>query len=67
MSIMKVIEVMGDSPKSFADAVDSAIAEAGKTVKGIKSAWVKDQNVIVSNGKISSYRVALKITFEVNP
>ena len=65
MSVMKVIEIMGDSPKSFEDAVDQAVAAAAKSVNGIKSAWVKDQNVIVADGKVSSYRVALKITFEV--
>jgi len=66
MAVMKVIEIMGDSPKSFEDAVDQAVAAAAKSVDGIKSAWVKDQNVVVTNGKVSSYRVSLKITFEVN-
>ena len=65
MAVMKVIEIMGDSAKSFEDAVDQAIAAAAKSVDGIKSAWVKDQNVVVQNGKVSAYRVTLKITFEV--
>lgn len=66
MAVMKVIEIMGDSAKSFEDAVDQAVAAAAKSVDGIKSAWVKDQNVVITNGKVSSYRVVLKITFEVN-
>jgi len=66
MAVMKVIEIMGDSAKSFEDAVDQAVAVAAKSVDGIKSAWVKDQNVVITNGKVSSYRVVLKITFEVN-
>ena len=65
MAVMKVIEIMGDSAKSFEDAVDQAVAAAAKSVDGIKSAWVKDQNVVITNGKVSAYRVTLKITFEV--
>ena len=65
MAVMKVIELMGDSSKSFQEAIDSAIEEASHSVKGIKSAWVKDQSVVVKKGKASSYRVVVKITFEV--
>lgn len=63
MSIAKVTEVISSSTKSFDDAVENGIARASKTLKGIKSAWVADQNVIVTDGKISEYRVVLKITF----
>lgn len=66
MAVMKVIELMGDSSKSFEDAIDNAIEEASKSVKGMKSAWVKDQSVVITNGKASSYRVVMKITFEIN-
>ncbi len=63
MSIAKVTEVISSSTKSFDDAVENGVSRASKTLKGITSAWVADQKVIVKNGKISEYRVAMKITF----
>ena len=63
MSIAKVTEVISSSTKSFDDAVEQGIARASKTLKGITGAWVADQKVTVNNGKISDYRVVLKITF----
>ena len=65
MATLKVIEVMADSKKSWRDAVENAVKEASKTVKNIKSVWVKDQTAMVDNGEITSYRVHTKITFEV--
>lgn len=66
MSVVKVIEIMSDSSKSWDDATAKGIAKAAKTLKGIKSAYVQDQSVTVgSNGKISSYRVTLKVSFEI--
>ncbi len=65
MAVLKVIELMGDSSKSFEDAIGQAVEEAGKTVKGIKSAWVKDQSVVVKGGEVKSYRVVVKISFEI--
>ncbi len=66
MSVVKVIEVLSSSKKSWEDATASAIVKASKSVKNIKSAWVKDQSVTVKNGKVSEYRVALKISFELD-
>ena len=66
MSVVKVIEVLSSSKKSWEDATASAIVKASKSVKNIKSAWVKDQSVTVKNGKVSEYRVALKISFQLN-
>ena len=63
MSVAKVIEIISSSPTSFDDAIRKGIARASKTVNGITAAWVKDQNVEVSNGKVTEYRVLLKITF----
>jgi len=63
MSIAKVTEVISSSTKSFDDAVEKGVERASKTLKGITSAWVADQKAIVTNGKISEYRVAMKITF----
>lgn len=63
MSVAKHIEITSDSTKSFEDAVQEGIRRAGKTVKGIRSAWVKDQQVLVENDKVATYRVNMKVTF----
>ena len=65
MSVLKVIEIMSSSNKSWEDATANAVMEASKSVKGIASAYVQDQSATVSNGKISEYRVTVKITFKV--
>ena len=62
---MKVIEVLSNSKKSWEDATNQAIKNASKSVKNIKSAYVQDQSVVVKGNKVSEYRVALKVTFEV--
>lgn len=62
-SIAKVTEVICSSSKSFDDAVENGIKRASKTLKGITGAWVADQKVTVSDGKIDDYRVVLKVTF----
>lgn len=63
MSIAKVTEITSTSTKSFEDAVENGVERANKTLKNVTSAWVADQSVSVSNGKISSYQVRMKITF----
>lgn len=63
MSIAKVTEIIASSNKSFEDAIENGIKRASKTIKGISSAWVKDQSVTVKNGKVDEYRVNLKVTF----
>ena len=63
MSIAKIIELSAESPKSFEDAIQSGITKASKTVHNIKSAWVKEQHVVIDNGKVTLYRVDLKVTF----
>jgi flavin-binding protein dodecin len=63
MSVAKIIELSCESPKSFEDAIQTGIARASKTVHGIKGAWVKEQQVLVENGKVTMYRVDLKVTF----
>jgi len=65
MAIMKVIEVLANSDKSWEDATQKAVKEASKTVKNIKSAFVQSQSVVVNNDKVTEFRVNLKITFEV--
>ena len=65
MSVAKVIEISAESTKSFDDAVEDGIKRAGKTVDKIKSAWVKDQQVMVKDNKVVAYRVNLKVTFVI--
>ena len=63
MSVAKVTEVIASSTTSFDDAVVQGIKRADETLKNIKSAWVKEQNVAVENGAVTEYRVTLKVTF----
>jgi flavin-binding protein dodecin len=63
MSVAKVVEIIASSEKDFEDAVAVGVERAAQTLENIKSAWVKDQKVKVVNGKISEYRVTLKIAF----
>ncbi len=63
MAIVKVLELLASSPKSWTDATDQAIKKASKTVRGIRSANVKNLSVTVENGKIKEYRVNVKVTF----
>lgn len=65
MSVLKVIEIMGDSSKGWEEAAQEAISEASKSVKHIRSVWIKDHAATVEDGKIKRYRVTCKITFEV--
>ncbi|MGH8719608.1 MAG: dodecin family protein [Burkholderiales bacterium] len=65
MSVARVTEITASSSKSFEDAIIQGIARADKTLNNIRSAWIKDQQV-VDNGKITEYRVAMKVTFVLN-
>ncbi len=66
MAILKVIEVLANSSKSWEDAAQNAVSQASKTVKNIRSVYVHEQSATVKNGKIDDFRVNVKITFEVN-
>lgn len=63
MSVARVTEIISASDKSFEDAVEKGVARASKTLKNVKGAWVEDQKVDVSDGRITQYRVVLKVTF----
>lgn len=63
MSIAKVTEITASSEKSFEDAVRSGIKRAGKTLNNIKGAWIQEQSVVVSNDKVTEYRVNMKVSF----
>jgi flavin-binding protein dodecin len=64
MGVAKVEEISSTSTKGFDDAVEQGIARATKTLRGVRSAWVKEQHVrIGDDGQITEYQVNLKITF----
>jgi dodecin len=63
MTIARVTEISATSPDSFDDAVKQGIERASKTLRNITSAWVKDQNVTIDNGKVTAFRVNLAVTF----
>lgn len=63
MSVAKVIEVIAQSDKSFEDAAQQGIARATDSLSDVTGAWIKDQKVVVSGGKIVEYRVVMKVTF----
>lgn len=66
MSVAKITELSASSDKSFDDAMRIGIERAGKTLKNITGAWVKDQKVDIKDGQIVSYRVLLKLSFVLN-
>ena len=63
MTVARISEISSVSSKSFQDAIVQGIDRANKTLKNVKGAWVKDQEVVIENGKICGYKVILKVTF----
>lgn len=63
MSVARVVEISATSEKSFEDAVQQGIARASKTLRQIKSAWIKEQEVQIRDDKIVSYKVNMLVTF----
>jgi dodecin len=63
MAVAKVIEINAASSESFEEAINAGIAKASETVRNIRGAWVKEQQVTVEDGKIGEYRVDLKVSF----
>ena len=63
MSIARITEISSTSVKSFEDALQSGINRATKTLRNVRSAWVKEQQVRIEDGKITEYQVNLMITF----
>jgi flavin-binding protein dodecin len=64
-SVVKVIELIAESDKSWDDAARNAVAEAAKTVKNIKSVWVDNQTAEVDGNRIVRYRLNVRISFLV--
>ena len=65
MAVLKVIEIMASSEKSWEDAAATAVKTAGKTVKEIRSVYIQDMSAVVIKNKITEFRVTAKISFEV--
>jgi dodecin len=63
MSIAKVSEISSTSTKSFEDAIEKGLSRANQTLRNIKSAWIKEQQVRLEKGKIIEYQVNMMITF----
>jgi len=63
MSIARVTEISSTSTKSFEDAIQNAVRRATETLRNVRSAWVKEQQIKIDNGSIVEYQVNLMITF----
>ena len=63
MSVARVTEITSSSSKSFDDALREGLARANKTLQNVTGAWIKDQEVVAKDGKITEYRVRMKISF----
>ena len=66
MSVAKVTEITASSSKSFEDAVQLGISRATKTLENVRSAWIQDHEVEIQGGKITEYKVRMKVTFILN-
>jgi dodecin len=63
MSVARVTEISSTSKKSFEDAIQQGIARATKTLRQVRSAWIKEQEVAVEGDRIVAYKVIMKVTF----
>ena len=63
MPVAKVTEIIASSPKSFDDAVVNGIRRANKTIKNIRGAWIAEQKIKVEGGKVTEFRVTMRVTF----
>ena len=66
MTIAKIIEISSDSSISFQDAVESGIKRAERTVHNVKGAWIAEQKLTIDSGKITNYRVIMRISFVID-
>ena len=63
MSVARVTELSATSQESFEDAINEAVSRANQTLRNVESAWVKDMNVLISDGQIRGYKVNVAVTF----
>lgn len=65
MSVAKVIEITSSSTRSFEEAIHTGIARVNNSVEQVQGAWIQEQKVVVNKGKVTEYRVNMKVTFIV--
>jgi flavin-binding protein dodecin len=65
MSVVKVLELMASSTKSWEDAAQQAVNEASQSLKNIRSVYIQDHSAVVKNNKIVEYRIIAKLSFEI--
>lgn len=63
MSVARISEIQSSSKKSFQDAMEQGIKRANKTLRNVSGVWIKDQRMVVTKGKVTEYRVLMKVTF----
>jgi len=63
MSIAKVSEISATSTKSFEDAIQQGLARSSKTLRNVRSAWIKEQQVRLTDGRITEFQVNMMVTF----
>ncbi len=63
MSVARVTEISSDSPNSFEEAIKNGVDRANQTLRGVRGAWIKEQQVVIEDGKITGYRVNMMVTF----
>jgi len=66
MSVAKVIEISSTSKSGFEDAIQDGVTKASHSVKGIRSAWVSEMKVDIEDGKVTKYRVNMRLTFVID-
>jgi flavin-binding protein dodecin len=65
MSVVKFLELSGQSPNSYEDAIREAVERASSTLRNIRSVWIKEFEAVVENDKVSQFRAVVKIAFEL--
>jgi dodecin len=63
VSVAKVSEISASSSKSFEDAIQQGLTKAAKTIRNIRGAWIKEQHVRCTDGRITEYQVNMMVTF----
>lgn len=62
-SVARISEISAESNQSFEDAIRTGVERANKTLRNVKGAWIKEQQITVDSGKISAFRVNMLVTF----
>jgi flavin-binding protein dodecin len=65
MAVVKVVELLAQSPNGWEDAAQEALRVASRTIRGIKSIYVKEMQALVENDRITAYRINVKVSFEI--